>query len=381
MRQVYQFAVVAVAGMGMLCGTASAMNKAELVDAIANGSKLTKADSGRALDAFVNATGKALKKGDRLSLVGFGSFSVSKRVASPGGCASDVEVDFSASSSFTAKKEEGGRHTPFQNKFARIVPQSDGSIWVLGPNNGEAVQQGDEVLISPRPGQSSGTVQGVILGVIVRSSNESGGYEVIANAFGYTIAGVVLGGVERSDLKIGGSLETLPPVVEDEPVGECLDGEYDGYIATDADILKEMQAETRLPQSSVLAAYNTLLSTIIDEVNAGEQVDIGGFGMFVEDIEISASVADDPCAGLPENCPPTGTASATVYPYIDVNVSLESGAATQAEIRNLEAAVESIAKRAARTGRNPQTGKEIKIAAKKVAKFKAGADLAKTVNK
>jgi DNA-binding protein HU-beta len=39
----------------------------------------------------------------------------------------------------------------------------------------------------------------------------------------------------------------------------------------------------------------------------------------------------------------------------------------------------SVAKRAARTGRNPQTGKEIKIAAKKVAKFKAGAALAKAV--
>ena len=41
----------------------------------------------------------------------------------------------------------------------------------------------------------------------------------------------------------------------------------------------------------------------------------------------------------------------------------------------------AVSKRAARNGRNPQTGKTIKIAAKKVAKFKAGADLAKTVNK
>jgi len=41
----------------------------------------------------------------------------------------------------------------------------------------------------------------------------------------------------------------------------------------------------------------------------------------------------------------------------------------------------SVAKRAARNGRNPQTGKAIKIAAKKVAKFKAGADLATKVNK
>ena len=40
----------------------------------------------------------------------------------------------------------------------------------------------------------------------------------------------------------------------------------------------------------------------------------------------------------------------------------------------------SISNRAARTGRNPQTGKEIKIAANNVVKFKAGADLSKTVN-
>ncbi|HVA98427.1 MAG TPA: HU family DNA-binding protein [Bacteroidia bacterium] len=57
------------------------MNKSELVDAIASESKLTKADSQRALDAFVNATTKALKKGDRVALVGFGSFSVAKRAA------------------------------------------------------------------------------------------------------------------------------------------------------------------------------------------------------------------------------------------------------------------------------------------------------------
>ena len=41
----------------------------------------------------------------------------------------------------------------------------------------------------------------------------------------------------------------------------------------------------------------------------------------------------------------------------------------------------SVAKRAARNGRNPQTGKAIKIAAKKVAKFKAGAELSRAVNK
>ena len=60
------------------------MNKAELIEAMASGSKLTKADAGRALDAFLDATTKALKKGDKLTLVGFGTFSVTKRPARTG---------------------------------------------------------------------------------------------------------------------------------------------------------------------------------------------------------------------------------------------------------------------------------------------------------
>lgn len=60
------------------------MNKAELIDAIAKDADLTKADAKRALDAFINATSGALKKGERVALVGFGSFSVSKRNARTG---------------------------------------------------------------------------------------------------------------------------------------------------------------------------------------------------------------------------------------------------------------------------------------------------------
>ncbi len=60
------------------------MNKGELIDAISAGAKLTKADAGRALDATIEAVEKALKKGDRVALVGFGSFSVAKRAARVG---------------------------------------------------------------------------------------------------------------------------------------------------------------------------------------------------------------------------------------------------------------------------------------------------------
>ena len=60
------------------------MNKEELIEAIASGAGLTKADAGRALDGTMDAIEKSLKKGDRVGLVGFGSFSVAKRAARMG---------------------------------------------------------------------------------------------------------------------------------------------------------------------------------------------------------------------------------------------------------------------------------------------------------
>lgn len=60
------------------------MNKAELVEAMASEAGLSKADAKKALDAFINSTTGALKKEDRVALVGFGSFSVSTRAARKG---------------------------------------------------------------------------------------------------------------------------------------------------------------------------------------------------------------------------------------------------------------------------------------------------------
>jgi len=60
------------------------MNKAELIDAIADKSGLSKADSKKALDAFIESTTATLKGNGRVALVGFGSFSVSERSARTG---------------------------------------------------------------------------------------------------------------------------------------------------------------------------------------------------------------------------------------------------------------------------------------------------------
>jgi DNA-binding protein HU-beta len=60
------------------------MNKSDLIDAIAANSGLNKADAGRALDGFTSAITGALKGGDSVSMVGFGTFSVKRRAARAG---------------------------------------------------------------------------------------------------------------------------------------------------------------------------------------------------------------------------------------------------------------------------------------------------------
>lgn len=60
------------------------MNKAELINSIAEEAGLTKVQAGKALDAMMNSTSKALQAGDKLSLIGFGTFSVVNRAARKG---------------------------------------------------------------------------------------------------------------------------------------------------------------------------------------------------------------------------------------------------------------------------------------------------------
>jgi len=60
------------------------MNKADLIDAVADAADLSKAQAGRAVEALVDAVTGALKSGDQVSIVGFGSFLVRQREARKG---------------------------------------------------------------------------------------------------------------------------------------------------------------------------------------------------------------------------------------------------------------------------------------------------------
>ncbi|MCQ2271106.1 MAG: HU family DNA-binding protein [Bacteroidales bacterium] len=60
------------------------MNKAELIDAMAEKAGLTKVDAGKALEAMMDTTIDTLKKGDKVTLIGFGTFSSMERAARKG---------------------------------------------------------------------------------------------------------------------------------------------------------------------------------------------------------------------------------------------------------------------------------------------------------
>ena len=57
------------------------MNKTQLIDSVAAEAGLTKVDAKKAVDAFIKTTGEQLKQGEKITLVGFGTFSVLERPA------------------------------------------------------------------------------------------------------------------------------------------------------------------------------------------------------------------------------------------------------------------------------------------------------------
>jgi DNA-binding protein HU-beta len=83
------------------------MTKAELIDKIASGAGISKADASKALDATIDSVRVALKKGQKVTLVGFGTFSVSKRKARKGRnprTGAEIKIPATKSPKFTAGK-------------------------------------------------------------------------------------------------------------------------------------------------------------------------------------------------------------------------------------------------------------------------------------
>ena len=213
-------------GLVMAPGGVAAMNKAELIEAMASEAGLSPRDVTRALNAFTDATTAVLKKGQSATLIGFGSFSISKRSARTG-------------RNPQSKRERDDSPVTFEccPAFAAALD--------LNPGKG------------------------------------------------------------------------------DEASAKCRDAD----VIIDAQYIARAAKLSERVANAVIGAFT---SVAVDALKKGGRLSIG--------------YPDDPD---------------------DPDDSFGSF---------------SISKRSARTGRNPQTGKEIQIAAKNVVKFKAGAELSKSVN-
>jgi len=88
------------------------MNKAELVSKMAGDAGTTKVQAAAALDSFIEGVTKTLKSGDKLILVGFGTFSVSKRAARKGrnpATGETIKIKAKKVAKFKASKELSGK--------------------------------------------------------------------------------------------------------------------------------------------------------------------------------------------------------------------------------------------------------------------------------
>jgi DNA-binding protein HU-beta len=88
------------------------MNKAELIARLSDDAGINKTQAGAALDSFIEAVAKTLKKGDKVTLVGFGTFSVSKRAARNGRnpqTGATIKIKAKKVAKFKAGKELAGR--------------------------------------------------------------------------------------------------------------------------------------------------------------------------------------------------------------------------------------------------------------------------------
>jgi DNA-binding protein HU-beta len=88
------------------------MNKAELVAQLADDAGITKTQANAALDSFIDSVTKTLKKGDKVTLVGFGTFTVSKRAARTGRnpqTGESIKIKAKKVARFKAGKELSGK--------------------------------------------------------------------------------------------------------------------------------------------------------------------------------------------------------------------------------------------------------------------------------
>mmetsp|Transcript_6101 Transcript_6101/g.15588 ORF Transcript_6101/g.15588 Transcript_6101/m.15588 type:complete len:367 (-) Transcript_6101:193-1293(-) len=343
----------------LMAAQAAAMNKAELIDAIADDAGISKADAKRALDAFVDTTTIALKKkGDRVALVGFGSFSISSRRRRAG------------RSQRIRRGRKGGK--PAGGAEIARPAKIDGIDEGNKPVKAHLTYDGDEVVIDvDLPVGSYDREIRLLFSTNRRAS--PGVIDLDSDGFPDSRDDLPLIDVELPE----GSLGSPPADSAGDGESPTLTIGFPPEIFTtdrasgDLDVFRWVASlvDDTSGDSCFPATLGGQLGARISECprGGGDVCDSEAQSSLTEVIRDALTHA----GGVPTH--------RTVTATIDSLTRLAQYG-KQNEANLIGFGTFSISKRAARTGRNPQTGKEIKIAAKNVVKFKAGKALSDKLN-
>ena len=318
---------------------AYAMNKGELIQAIASGAGLSLTDTQRAIDAFIHNTATAQEKAGRALLVGYGAFSVS---------AGTVIEPFDPSAPLPGGKP---LKRPIKVRH-RNGSRTAGSI-ALGPNGTWELVIGlpdasyyDETIAleikMPKP------IEPRLVELELRLPSSNDCCSGIGGLLGGAAEGVV---VEVS----------LPP------------GTFDNFAFDPAQPDPDFHAAFYTSVHAGIATDPCVESVVADRLGFdGEPICPSGMSCALD-----ATERDQLIVALSAS---TGLDGAAIAAFLDAIQTL----AYPPHIPDADSLSGfgsfSVSQRAARTGRNPQTGKAIKFAAKRKVRFKAGADLSKKVN-
>lgn len=260
---------------------AAAATRADVVDAVASGAKLTKADAGRAVDATLQAiadgvSGQAGTVGARVALSEFGTFVSTSAVASDSGtCEGTPDVSFEPADSFVALINPIAMDKGLRFRVVSVA-SSPAGVNVTGTVLTGSVAAGDIVGIRNAPVSPSVEVANVYVDGVA-----------VAEATGGQVATLALRGIEKKDIKRG--MVIIKSRREPAP-GPVLSPCFDYLI--DEDIAAEAAVAAALPLDTALLVLDTLKSFSKETVAGGHAVDLGGFGIFYVAAEQVISITD-----------------------------------------------------------------------------------------
>lgn len=308
------------------------MNKAELIDAIASDARLSKADSKRALNAYLKIAEKGLHKKGKSTLSGLGTLKCKEK----GNRTKCGRIVFNPDSSFVGPLASRYVDSFFDIFVSTMSARANHAQYTCNGIDDDCDGTSDDSISKLRASKDFNSsrsnralASSALSEYFSQMYKEFNVYDVFSKDPKIREAAMarIKGRIDKATPMLMKVLPTLiPDRIEFQKLAQTgVDSFFDIILETldddsdDDGILDDIAKAARLSKADAKRALDGFVSVVSGSLKKGDKVSLIGFGTF------------------------------------------------------------SISNRAARTGRNPQTGKEIKIAAKNVAKFKAGKALADTV--